>query len=138
MHEMTDKLHVLKERYHRLEDQLSDPSIISDNKKFSSIHKQYKDLKQIIVTFNEYLLVVSNMESAKQMSEGETDPEMKELALEELNELTEKEGELSDKIKFMLIPKDMEDEKDVIFEIRSGTGGDEASIFCRWPLSNVQ
>jgi peptide chain release factor 1 len=129
MHEMTDKLHELKERYHRLEDQLSDPSIISDNKKFSSIHKEYKNLKQIIETFNKYLLVTSNLESAKLMSENETDPEMKEMALEELNELTEKENKLSDQIKLMLIPKDMEDEKDVIFEIRSGTGGDEASIF---------
>lgn len=106
-----------------------DPEVIADNKRYAVLMKEYKDLGKIIEVYNEYKLVVSNLETAKEMLEEETDPEMKEMAKEELLATQASKEELDEKIKWMLIPKDPDDHKNVIVEIRAGTGGDEASIF---------
>jgi len=102
--------------------------VLSDMKQFAKINKEYKDLSEIVDTFKEYKLTAANIESAREMLK-DTDPEMKEMAQLELETLQPTLTELDEKIKYLLIPKDPEDSKDVIFEIRSGTGGDEASIF---------
>lgn len=125
---MLDKLEAIQDRYYYLEEKLSDPDVLSDMKQFAKINKEYKDLSEIVDTFKEYKLTAANIESAREMLK-DTDPEMKEMAQLELETLQPTLTVLDEKIKYLLIPKDPEDSKDVIFEIRSGTGGDEASIF---------
>ncbi len=125
---MLDKLEAIQDRYYYLEEKLSDPEVLSDMKQFAKINKDYKDLSEIVETFKEYKLTVSNIENAREMLK-DPDPEMKEMAQMELENLQPALIELDEKIKYLLIPKDPEDSKDVVFEIRSGTGGDEASIF---------
>ncbi|MEL7122111.1 MAG: peptide chain release factor 1 [Bacteroidota bacterium] len=125
---MIDKLEAIQDRYYYLEEQLSDPAVMSDMNKYKKVSKEYKDLKEIVDVFKEYKEVIGNIDTAKEMSK-DSDPDMKEMASMELEELLPQREELEEKIKVLLIPKDPEDSKDVIFEIRSGTGGDEASIF---------
>ena len=125
---MLDKLSAIHEKYVYVEEQLSDPAAISDMKRYKKLNKEYKDLKVIVDVYFVYKDVVENIASAKEMMKEE-DQEMKEMAKEELQTLEPQKEELEEKIKVLLIPKDPEDEKDVIFEIRSGAGGDEASIF---------
>lgn len=123
---MIDKLEAIQERYYHLEEQLSDPNVYNDMDRYTQISKDYKELKEVVDAFKVYKKTVGNIETAKEML---NDPEMKEMAEMELEELGPRKEELEEEIKMLLIPKDPEDEKDVIFEIRSGTGGDEASIF---------
>ena len=125
---MLDKLEALQERFYYLEERLSDPSIVSDQKVYTQTNKDYSALKEIVVVYKQYKEVLGNIETAKEML-AEDDVDMKDMAKEELNELNPKKAALEEAIKVLLIPKDPEDEKDVIVEIRSGTGGDEASIF---------
>ena len=125
---MLDKLESLRDRYLNLEEQLSDPEIISDIKRFSKINKEYSDLKEIIDVTDEYKLVLSNLDNAKTLLK-DSDPEIREMAAMEQESLAEQKETLEERLKLMLVPKDPDDDKDVIFEIRSGTGGDEASIF---------
>ena len=125
---LLEKLEAIQERYHYLEEQLSDPEVVSDLKKFKKISKEYKGLQEVIETYNIYKDLLGNIETSEEML-AEDDAEMQQMAKMELEELIPKKEEIEEKIKVLLIPKDPEDTKDVIFEIRSGTGGDEASIF---------
>lgn len=125
---MIEKLEAIQDRYFYLEEQLSDPSVISDMDRYTKVSKEYKDLKEIVETFNNYKEVLGNIATAREML-AEKDEDMREMARMELEELEPRKEELEEEIKVLLIPKDPEDAKDVIFEIRSGTGGDEASIF---------
>ncbi len=125
---MIDKLQAIHERYHYLEEKLSDPEVIQDMKQFTRINREYKDLKEVVEAFFIYKDIVDNIASSRKMLK-DPDPEMREMAELELDELEEKKEEWEEKIRILLIPKDPEDSKDVIIEIRSGTGGDEASIF---------
>ncbi len=125
---MIDKLEAIQDRYYYLEEQLSDPEVIADMKRYKKIGKEYKDLKPIIDAFTSYKDILGNIDTAQEMLK-ENDAEMKEMAQMELDELVPKRESLEEDIKQLLIPKDPEDERDVIFEIRSGAGGDEASIF---------
>ncbi|MEL6988888.1 MAG: peptide chain release factor 1 [Bacteroidota bacterium] len=125
---MLDKLEAIKERFIYLEEQLSNPDIMSDMKKFTKTNKEYKDLQEIVQAYETYKSVLGNIETSKEMLK-EDDAEMVEMAKMELEDLTKQKIDLEESIKVLLIPKDPEDSKDVIFEIRSGTGGDEASIF---------
>ncbi|NRB50468.1 MAG: peptide chain release factor 1 [Saprospiraceae bacterium] len=125
---MIDKLEAIQDRYYYLEEQLSDPEVIADMKRYKKIGKEYKDLKPIIDAFTFYKDILGNIETAQEMLK-ENDAEMKEMAQMELDELVPQRETLEEDIKQLLIPKDPEDERDVIFEIRSGAGGDEASIF---------
>ena len=125
---MLDKLEEIYSRYLNLEEQMSDPEIISDMNKYKKISQSYKELKEIVEAYKIYKETVEGIEAAQEMLK-EDDPEMQEMAKEELSTLKKKEVELNEEIKYLLIPKDPEDSKDVIIEIRSGTGGDEASIF---------
>lgn len=125
---MLDKLEAIIDRYQYLEEKLSDPGVIADQKQFAKINKEYKDLSSIVNTTREYKLVIENLENARLMQK-DPDADMREMAYLEESSLSEQKKELEEKIKNLLIPKDPEDSKDVIIEIRSGTGGDEASIF---------
>lgn len=125
---MLDKLEAIKERYLTLEEQMSDPEIVVDPAKYRKISKAYKDLKTVVDVYEEYKLVLGNIDTARLMLK-EDDADMREMADEELEVLLPQKEELEEKIRLLLIPKDPEDARDVIFEIRAGTGGDEAAIF---------
>jgi len=125
---MIDRLRAIKNKYQDLELRLSDPEVIGDIKLFSRLHKEYKDLTDLVAVIDTYELILSNIESSTEMLR-EADPEMREMAQQELLDLRDRREEVEEKLKWMLIPRDPEDNKDVIMEIRSGTGGDEASIF---------
>ncbi|HMQ46757.1 MAG TPA: peptide chain release factor 1 [Saprospiraceae bacterium] len=125
---MLDKLQAIKERYLNLEEQLSDPQLASDLSKLKKVNKAYKDLQPVVEVYEQYQLLLGNIATSREMLQ-EDDPEMREMARAELDDLEGQLEELEEKIKYLLIPKDPEDTKDVIFEIRAGTGGDEASLF---------
>lgn len=124
--ELLSQLKSIREQFEDLEQQMADPQVIADVKRFANINKEYRDLEPLVIIGKEYEKLMGNIETAESMLK---DPEMKEMAEMELEELQPRREEIEEKIKMMLIPKDPEDSKDVIFEIRSGAGGDEASIF---------
>lgn len=125
---MLDKLAAIKDRYLTLEERLSDPEVISDMDRFTKISKEYKDMQPIVDVYEEYAMLMGNIETSREML-GESDLDMRQMAQLELEELLPQQEEIEERIKLLLVPKDPEDTKDVIFEIRSGTGGDEASLF---------
>jgi len=125
---MLDKLDAIVDRFYYLEEKLSDPEILSDMKLFAKTNKEYKDIKTLVDVIQEYKILSQNIQGARQLTK-EDDPEIKEMAYMEIEELQPAFEAVEEKLKYLLIPKDPEDTKDVIFEIRSGTGGDEASIF---------
>jgi peptide chain release factor 1 len=125
---MLDKLKDIAEKYYHLEERLTDPEIVTDIKKYKKVSQEYKSLQGIVEVYNEYANVLENLESSHEMLK-EDDPELKEMAKSEIDTLKVQKEDLEEQIKVLLIPKDPEDTKDVIVEIRSGTGGDEASIF---------
>jgi len=126
--DLISKLEAIFERYQYLEEQLGNPDIVSDMKKFAQVNKDYSDLKPIANKYIEYKDVLSGLGSAKDMLK-DPDQEMREMAEMEVQSLNERKTILEDEINILLIPTDPEDSKDVIMEIRSGTGGDEAAIF---------
>lgn len=125
---MIDKLKAIEERFYYLEERMTDPEVIMDIKQFTKINKEYKDIKPLVDTYFSYSSLLGNIETAQEMLK-DVDPEMKEMAKMELEELLPQKEAMEEEIKVLLIPKDPEDSKDVIMEIRSGTGGDEASLF---------
>jgi len=124
-----NKLEAIRDRYYYLEEQLSDPATMKDMSKFKKVSKEYKSLEVLMEVHQEYKELLGNVNTAKDLLKENDDEEMKEMAKMELDELEPLVEPLEEKIKVLLIPKDPEDEKDVIFEIRSGAGGDEASLF---------
>jgi peptide chain release factor 1 len=126
---MLDKLQAIKERFEDVSQQLIDPEVMSDMKKYKTLNKEYKDLEKIVLEYNKYQSLLSNIDHTKQVIATEKDEEFREMAKEELDELLPQREEMENKIKEMLIPKDPNDSKDIIIEIRAGAGGDEASIF---------
>lgn len=126
---MIDKLQAIKEHWQEVERELSNPATINDMKRFASLSKEYKDLGKIVDAYHIYKNVLSNIKSNKEILVTEKDPEMRELAKEELDILVPQQEELEASIRLMLIPKDPEDAKNAIVEIRGGTGGDEAALF---------
>ena len=126
---MLQKLEFIKERWHEVERELSNPATMGDMKRFAQLNKEYKDLTKIVDEYKIYSNVISNIESNKQILSNEKDDELREMAKMELDELIPQQEQLEEKIRVMLIPKDPYDEKNAILEIRAGTGGDEASLF---------
>jgi peptide chain release factor 1 len=126
---MLEKLEAIKRRWENVEQQLSDPKVVGDMKLFTKLNKEYKDLKEIVDASEEYKKVLKNIASAKELLNNEKDDEFRELAKIELEENEKLKEELESKIRFLLVPKDPEDAKNAVIEIRAGTGGDEASIF---------
>lgn len=124
-----NKLEQLKSRYNELTTALSDPDVYSDQKQFASMSKEHSDLKEIIDSYDKWLKVREDLLGNEELIETETDPELLEMAKGELGGLKNELEELEQSIKMMLIPKDEEDARNAIVEIRAGTGGDEAAIF---------
>jgi len=126
---LLDKLEALQHRFDEISTLITDPAVISDQKRFVKLNKEYHDLQEIIEARNEYKLVLSHLNEAKEILESETDAEMREMARMEIQALEAKVPQLEEAIKMLLIPSDPEDDKNSIVEIRGGTGGDEAAIF---------
>jgi len=126
---MLEKIRIVKQRFDEVSDLIIQPDIMSDQKRYIKINKEYKDLSAVMKIADEYKSLLNNIEEAKEIIADGSDEEMIEMAKLELEEANNRLPKLEDAIKFMLIPKDPDDAKNVIIEIRAGTGGDEASIF---------
>ena len=126
---MLDKIQIVRQRFDEVSDLIIQPDIISNQKRYIEINKEYKDLTKVIKKADEYESLIHSIEEAKDIIKTETDAEMIEMAKMELEDAETKIPILEEEIKVMLIPKDPEDAKNVMVEIRAGTGGDEASIF---------
>lgn len=126
---MLEKLKGIKERYEQLTALLSEPAVIGDQNRYRELSKEQAGLTDIVNAYDEYMAADAEIESCKAMLEEADDAAMREMIHEELNELSAKEHELSEQLKVMLLPKDPNDDKDVIIEVRAGTGGEEAALF---------
>jgi peptide chain release factor 1 len=124
-----DKLEGLVSRFEEVSTLITDPSVIADQKRFVKLTKEYKELDDIMKARKEYIQTLAHIEEAKSILGSEQDPEIRELAHEELDSGQNRLPELEEEIKLLLVPKDPEDDKNAIVEIRGGTGGDEAAIF---------
>jgi peptide chain release factor 1 len=126
---MIEKLEEIKLRFEEIGQLLAQPDIVSDMKRFSQLSKEYKDLEKIVVKYNQFLDAQNDLKHAKEVLEKEKDSELRELAKMEIDDLEPKMEKLDAELKELLIPKDPNDDKNVMLEIRAGTGGDEAAIF---------
>ncbi len=126
---MKDKIRIIKQRFDEVSDLIIQPDIVTDQKRYVKINKEYKDLKTIVDKGDEYLEAYNNLEEAKEIIADGSDAEMVEMAKMQLEEAEELLPKLEEELKILMVPKDPEDAKNVIVEIRAGTGGDEASIF---------
>lgn len=126
---MLDKLAAIKVRFDQVQDMLSQPDVVSDMKRFTQLNREYKELQKIVDKYYEYRDLVGNIENNKKLLSTEKDEEMREMAKAELDELIPQVEPMEQDIRMLLVPKDPEDAKNAVLEIRGGTGGDEASIF---------
>ena len=123
-----DKIKEIKDKYLRINEDLMDPKIVADKNKYIKLSRERRDLTEIDEAYDEYMDVIKNINDNNEIMNS-TDDELKSLAEEELQLLNQKKTELEEKIKILLIPKDPDDERNAIMEIRAGTGGDEAGLF---------
>lgn len=126
---MLEKLQAIKERWQEVEAELSKPETINDMKRFAKLNKEYKDLSKIVEQYHIYKNIISNIDTNKDILVNEKDQELREMAKEEQDILLVQREEKEEEIRLMLVPKDPEDSKNAIIEIRGGTGGDEAALF---------
>ncbi len=126
---MLEKLEQLKIKWEEIGRDLGNPEIISDMKRYTDLNREYKQLQPIAEAYDNYKNILSNIENAKKILEEESDEEFKEMANMEIEDLKAQQVELEENLKVLLTPKDPDDHKNCILEIRAGTGGDEASIF---------
>ncbi|MTI68998.1 MAG: peptide chain release factor 1 [Firmicutes bacterium] len=126
---MLEKLDFLEDRYKDLNQKMSDPEVISNSSKLQELAKEHAEIEPIVVKYREYKETLEQLKENKEMLKEKLEDDFREMVKEEVNELTKKEEKLAEKLKFMLIPKDPNDDKNVIVEVRAGAGGDEAGIF---------
>lgn len=126
---MLDRLQSLEDRYNKLNELLSDPDVISDIDKLREYSKEQSNLEDVVQAYRQYTEVTTELKDAKEMLEDDLDEEMTEMAKMEISELTERKEELEEQLKVLLLPKDPNDDRNVIMEIRGAAGGDEAALF---------
>ncbi|MBS1687888.1 MAG: PCRF domain-containing protein, partial [Bacteroidetes bacterium] len=126
---MIEKLEAIKARFDDLGVALTNPEIVSDNKKFSQLSREYRKLESIVGVYKRYRACLDSLDFAKEVIDTESDPELRDMAKEDLIKQEEEKETLENELRQLLIPKDPQDEKNAILEIRAGTGGDEASLF---------
>ncbi len=126
---MLQKLNIVKQRFDEVNDLIIQPEVVSDQKRYIQLNKEYKELSLLMEKRDAYVAMQNAMDEAQQILASETDPEMIEMAKMELESAQELKPKLEEEIRFLLVPKDPEDAKNAVVEIRAGTGGDEASIF---------
>lgn len=127
--ELLQRLDGIEARFEEISTLITDPSVISDMKRYVKLSKEYKDLEHLIKATNRYKQMLNDLQSAKELLETESDNEMRELAKEEIEANSQAIPQMEEEIKLLLIPEDPEDDRNAIVEIRGGTGGDEAAIF---------
>ncbi|MCZ2277437.1 MAG: peptide chain release factor 1 [Bacteroidia bacterium] len=127
--ELTDKLEALRQRFLDIELQLGSPEVVADMNRFTALNKSYRELKPVVELYQEYLSVIENLDHSRNIAMNDKDEDFRQMAKDEVSGLEERKQQLEEQIRWQLIPKDPEDEKNVQVEIRAGTGGDEASIF---------
>jgi peptide chain release factor 1 len=123
------KLEGIKRKFEEIGQQITDPAVMSDMKRYVSLNKEYRELEPLVETYGKYKNVLSNIDASKKILQTEKDEEMREMAKVELETLEDEVISLEEEIKLLLIPSDPQDTKNAVLEIRAGTGGDEASIF---------
>ncbi len=129
---MLEELEEIKEKYSQLTESLSDPSLVSDPQKIKKVAKERAGLEPIVKKYEEYQKIVKGIKDSEEiLKDSSSEAALKELAEEELEHLREKEEEVKEALRILLLPEDPNDEKDVIMEIRAGAGGDEASLFAQ-------
>ncbi len=126
---LLSRLEAIRARFEEVEKLISDPSVISDMNRFRKLNKEYKDLQSVVEAHTIYRSTLLNIREAREILKSESDPAFREMAQEELNEAEKRQVSLEEEIRILLIPKDPEDDKNAVLEIRAGTGGDEAAIF---------
>ncbi len=126
---LLEKLEAIRLRFEEIGQQLTDPSVINDTKRYIKLNKEYKDLEELVAVSKEYKNLHENIQNTKALLKEETDDEMREMARQELDEMEERLPQMEEEIKLLLLPSDPQDAKNAVVEIRSGTGGDEAAIF---------
>ena len=126
---MLDKLEAIYTRYKEIEEQMNDPQVTADMKRYVKLSKDYKDLQPVVKAYHEYKNLLDTIAECKELLDSEKDPELRELAKEELTAAQERKNPMEDDIRLLLIPADPTDSKNAVVEIRGGTGGDEACIF---------
>ncbi len=126
---MIDKLNSLEKKFEEVNALLADPAVFADHATYQKHAKSHRDLRGIVEKFREYKNILHGIEETKVLSESEADPEMRKLAVEELSALQEREKECQKELQWLLIPKDPNDDKNVLLEIRAGTGGNESTLF---------
>ncbi|NLM51698.1 MAG: peptide chain release factor 1 [Firmicutes bacterium] len=126
---MFEKLQAIEERYLEIEKALSDPEVIARQEEYRKLTKEHAHLSEIVNTFRLYRQVVTDLEEAKELLKETEDGEMQSFLKEEIAQNTQKQEELTEKLRLLLLPRDPNDEKSVIMEIRAGTGGEEAALF---------
>ena len=124
-----EKLEAIKVRYEEIGQQIAAPEAMGDMKRYVKLNKEYRDLEPLIDIYDKYRNVLSNLDEARNMLQNEKDEELREMAREEVETLSQQVEPLEEQIKLLLLPSDPEDDKNAVMEIRAGTGGDEASIF---------
>lgn len=127
--EILDKLEAIKNSWEEIAEQMSAPDVMKDMKNFVKLNKDYKDLEPIVHAYKQYKNLLESVENTNELLKTEKDLEFREMAREELGSLEERKNVLEEEIRLLLIPKDPQDSKNAVMEIRAGTGGDEASIF---------
>src|SRR5215467_1620989 len=126
---MLDKLQAIKDRFLNIQDELNDPMVISNQRKYAQLNREYKELQKVVDAYEKYKSVIDNIESDRKILHSEKDAELRDMAKTELEELEQQQLKMEEDIRQMLIPKDPQDERNAMVEIRAGTGGDEASLF---------
>ncbi len=129
MNDVLDRLQAVENRYEKLNELLSDPAIISDSNKLREYSKEQSDIQETVEVYREYKDVREQLKDAKAMLEDKLDAEMREMVKEEVSELESQDKTLSERLKILLVPKDPNDDKNVIVEVRGAAGGDEAALF---------
>jgi len=127
--DLLEKLKKIKNRFEQIYQQLSDPAFLNDRERIINLSRERSELTEIVQVYEDYSIIIKNIKGNKEIIESSKDKELIELAEAELEELTDKKIKLEEEIKILLLPKDPNDNKDIIMEIRAGTGGDEAALF---------
>jgi peptide chain release factor 1 len=126
---LLEKLESLRLHFEEIGQQISDPGVIADTKRYVKLNKEYRDLEDVVIAGKAYRLLIENIEANKAILKDEDDDELRAMAREELDELEDRKPQMEEEIKVLLLPSDPEDDKNAVMEIRGGAGGDEASIF---------
>lgn len=126
---MFDKLEAIVERFNEINEQLTNPEVVNDQNKYRKLMKEQSDLEPIVEAFEEYKKCKETIDESLMILDEESEEDIKDLAKEEMNEAKERQAQLEDELKILLLPKDENDDKNVVVEIRGGAGGDEAALF---------